>query len=334
MAISAGSRFPFTPSHVRRPPRGSLFWRVGLTNAAVLAAAVLSLAISPATVSAPIAPHEALILVIGAVGVILIDLVAVRRALHPVLQLSEEMGRVDLARPTGPVNVRANCAEVAQLTHAFDDMLERLESERRDSTRRILAAQEGERRRIAHELHDEIGQSVTFLLLQLQRAAQETDGGDALAEAQKTARATLSDLRRVAGQLRPESLDDLGLAKALTTLSERVADSSGLAVAAHVAADLAGLSPDTELAMYRVVQESLTNAVRHARATRVSIEVTRSDEVVAVTVRDDGDGVPAAPGGGMRGMRDRALSLGGSLHVGPSPQGGFEVCFEIPVGSS
>jgi two-component system sensor histidine kinase UhpB len=208
-------------------------------------------------------------------------------------------------------------------------MLDRLRTERRESSQRALRAEEAERRRIAQELHDDVGQSLTVLLLELARARR--DGGDsALADAQGTARALLEDVRHICHELRPESLDDLGLPNALRTLAQRVSEAAGMPVEVEVDDDLSGLSPEAELVVLRIAQESLTNVVRHARASSASVSLGRSRDGVCLRVSDDGRGLSVAnAGSGIRGMRERAMSIGGQLALLPSREQGLEVRLEL-----
>src|SRR5437764_3056296 len=152
-------------------------------------------------------------------------------------------------------------------------MLSRLDSERRESTGRVLRAQEGERLRIAQELHDQVGQELTAVLLGLSRISSHappsirqdvTALGDAV-------RGSLNNVRRIAIELRPEALDDLGLSSALAVLGERLSERSGLSVSQRVASDLPELAAETELVVYRVAQEALTNVARHSGSARAEL---------------------------------------------------------------
>jgi two-component system sensor histidine kinase UhpB len=198
-------------------------------------------------------------------------------------------------------------------------MLDRLEAERRDSVGRALQAQEGERLRVAQELHDGVGQTLTGVVLQLGRAARHVpdDARDGVLEAQETARESLEEVRRIARMLRPEALDDLGLASALRVLGERIGEQSGLAVGIHVQPGL-DFDDQAELVIYRVAQEALTNVARHARAGRAEVRLGRRGR------EDDREG------GGILGMRERAVLIGATLRLGPSPLGGTRVSLELP----
>ena len=316
----------------RGPP--SLLWRVALTNAAVLAVAVGALALSPATVSFPIAPHEAVVLVGGLVAGISLNLWLLRRAFRPLSQLSGVMRRIDPLRPGLRVPVYGDDAEVVHITHAFNDMLDRLEDERRESMRRGLRAQEEERRRIALELHDEVGQRLTAVMLHVERLTRSADEpSDDLAEVREAVRETLEEVRLLAQRLRPEALDDLGLPRALASLSQRLSHHTGLEITSDVERDLPPLSEDAELAIYRIAQEGLTNAVRHSSASRLYLTLKHGHDGIVLSVTDNGRGTDgrASAGWGIRAMRERALSIGATLRLGSVPGGGTDLRLDVPV---
>jgi two-component system, NarL family, sensor histidine kinase UhpB len=315
----------------------SLFWRVFGINAALLIVATLLLLFSPVEVDAPIKPYQAAILVAGLVVMLVADLLLLWPSFAPLERLTRRMHHVDLLRPgqripaTGP-------REVRELIEAFNQMLARLESERRESGRLALQAQEEERLRIARGLHDEVGQTMTAVLLQLKRAADDAPAelrGELL-EAQEAVRTSLDDVRRIARQLRPEMLEHLGLVSALTALATSFSERTGLAVERRFESELPRLDPDAELALYRIAQESLTNVARHADAERVRLELSRGAGSVVLRIADDGKGMNGAQpyGGGLRGMRERALMIGAALAIKESPAGGVEVRLEVPASAA
>jgi two-component system sensor histidine kinase UhpB len=244
------------------------------------------------------------------------------------------MERVDLLSPGQRIPVYRESTEVVRLSESFNTMIERLETERRETARRAMGAQESERRRIAQELHDAVGQSLTVALMQLDDAARRLPDGDpaGLAAVQETIRAGIEDTRRIVAQLRPEALDDLGLRSALVSLLQRLADATGLRIERRLASDLPRLSPEIELVVYRIAQEAVTNAARHSGASRVEVDLRRTGgDGLRLLVRDDGAGLrgSAGPGGGLRGMRERALMVGGRLSVRSLPGEGVEVRLDI-----
>jgi two-component system sensor histidine kinase UhpB len=309
-----------------RLSRLPLLWRVFAINAALLVIATLLLALTPVTIHARIAIVEGLDLAVALVVMLTANLLLLRHTLQPIGRLVERMRKIDLLQPGQRIPEQGG-VEVAELTRAFNEMLERLETERRESAQRALHAQEAERRRIASGLHDEVGQVLTGVLLRL-----EDD------ETKEAVRQALEEVRRIARELRPEMLEQLGLVSALTELSRKFADSSGIRVERSFATGLPALSDDSELAVYRVAQESLTNIARHADASHVEIALQPGPDSVVLRVIDDGRGIPtpdpfALNGhGGLRGMRERALLVGGVLAVKRGSEGGVEVRLEVPAG--
>jgi signal transduction histidine kinase len=203
----------------------------------------------------------------------------------------------------------------------------------RDSLRRVVAGQEVERRRLARELHDETGQALTSILLGL-RAVEEANNTN-VDDLRELVVATLQDVRRLAVQLRPKALDDFGLVPALERLVEMFSESSG--IAAELEAQLGGkrLPNDVETTIYRIVQEALTNVVKHAGATNVSILLVRRGSVVTVVVEDNGSGFDVATvrddSLGLEGMRERAELHEGRLTVETSPGAGTTLRIEVPL---
>jgi two-component system, NarL family, sensor histidine kinase UhpB len=312
----------------------SLRTRVFLMNSTVLGIAVLVLVISPATVSNPAHFAETLVLMAGLTLIMLVNLLFFRRAFAPLVRLTDMMRTIDLLEPGRRVPAYGTEAEIADLTLAFNEMLERLEQERRQSAIHALEAQEGERRRVAQELHDEVGQSLTAVVLQLRRLerAVPPEVRRDIAEVRETARSSLVDVRRIAQRLRPEVLDELGLQSALGTLAERVAGQARLQVATRLDDRLPALSPTDELVIYRVAQEALTNTLRHAGATRAVMSLRSDAEGVLLTVTDDGRGLGGRPpGAGIQGMRERALLAGAKIEIGDRPDGGVEVRLALPA---
>jgi two-component system, NarL family, sensor histidine kinase UhpB len=313
----------------------SLFWRVFATNAALLLVAALVLGVSPITVSWPIALTEAVVLTLGLVAMLVANAVLLRPVFEPLERLAGRMGDVDLLRPGQRFTVAAR-GEILALVQAFNQMLERLEAERRESGRHAVAVQEAERRRVASELHDEVGQAMTAVLMLLARLEDAVASGrrGELADAQEAIRGSLEEVGRIARELRPELLEHLGLVSALTALSKSFATRTGIQVAREFAADLPQLDREVELAVYRIVQESLTNVARHAQATRVWLSMRPGGDTGGVVVRalDDGRGLQGElrEGGGVRGMRERAIVVGGELAITVAPAGGVEVRLEVP----
>jgi two-component system, NarL family, sensor histidine kinase UhpB len=305
----------------------SLLWRVFAVNAAVLVVATVALAVSPATVSFPLALTEAIVLTVGLFVSIVVNFLLLRWATRPLERLTHLMRRVDPLRPGSRLPVDEGTPELVKLGVAFNDMLARLELERRENARRALAAQESERRRLSRELHDEVGQALTGVLLELESATGESSSPH-VTEAREGVRASLEAVRAIARHLRPVALDDLGLAAALRGLAVQVARSARFEVERRVESPLPKLSDEEELVVYRIAQEALTNAARHAHAEQVELRLGWRAGALELLVRDDGRGFdPArtAEGAGIRGMRERAVLVGAELWLEASPRWGTEV---------
>jgi signal transduction histidine kinase len=208
----------------------------------------------------------------------------------------------------------------------------------RDALRRVMEAQELERRRLARELHDETGQALTSILLNL-RTLEEAAGGDDARAAARTVRelvtGTLHDVRRLAVELRPKALDDFGLVPALERLTETFAEQTSMTIDFEPALPDERLPAEVETTLYRIVQESLTNVVKHAQARRVSVLLTRKPGAVVVVVEDDGRGFDPEQaredGFGLVGMRERIALLDGRLQIESSQEGGTTLVVEVPV---
>ncbi|MCL7429882.1 HAMP domain-containing sensor histidine kinase [Streptomyces sp. YS415] len=312
----------------------SLFWRIFSLNAAglVVAAALL---LGPVTVSTPVLPAEALVVVAGLALLLAGNAVVLRLGLAPLARLGRAMAAADLLRP-GARAVVAGPAETAELITTYNTMLDRLQSERAAGAARALSAQERERHRIARELHDEVGQTLTAVLLQLKRVADRVPGElrEDVGQAQEATRAGLDEIRRIARRLRPGVLEELGLVSALRSLAAEFT-THGLTVRHQIPADLPPLTEEAELVLYRVAQEGLTNTARHAGADRAEITLSPAPYGVELVVRDNGKGVGDAPeGAGIGGMRERALLVGAELAVGPGPEGGTELRLRVPAGAA
>ena len=314
-----------------------LLWRVFATNALVLLVAYLALVFAPITVSVPPTRSEFALLSAGFLGLLAVNLVLLRPALKPLNELADTMRRHDPLSPGKRARVAGGPA-VSAVARAFNEMLDRLEHERRQSGRRALLLQEEERLRIARELHDEVGQTLTGVMLQVEALSGRIPGElrPQLDELRETARRGTEDVRRIASQLRPEALDDLGLPSALAALATTFVDQAGISVHRRLEPDLV-LSREEELAIYRIAQEALTNVARHAGARRVDLRLERSPGGVRLLVRDDGRGLPEIPlsvSHGIRGMRERAMLIDGRLTITAGPGGGTEVTLTIPVATN
>lgn len=314
----------------------SLFWRVFLVNAMLAIAGVVLLAVTPLTVSDPVTTRQALMLAAGLSVLLLANVLLLRISLRPLRRLTQLMRRIDLLKPGERLEV-FGARELNVLLAAFNDMLERLEQERRLSSSRSVDREEEEKRRLASELHDQVGQGLTALLLQLKGAlieAPEPLRGELL-EAQGIARTNLDEVRRIARRLRPTVLDDLGLPYALLALADAAEDHSGVEIERRIDTAAPRVGEGAELALYRIAQEALTNAVRHAAARRVELTLDAAGaSALRLAVCDDGRGMIYAAnveGGGIRGMRERALAVGADLTFDTRPGGGTRVTVTVPA---
>ncbi|HET6999179.1 MAG TPA: sensor histidine kinase [Solirubrobacterales bacterium] len=282
----------------------------------------------------------ALILVLAiAVVALATSLLRLRRRFGPLEGLIEEMEKVDLSRP-GPllpasIDGFGETEEVERIELAFLRMMRRLEAERRRAGSAALQAQEQERTRVARDLHDEVNQSLTGLLLRLEAARDaappELEGE--LEETKALANQAMRELLSLARQLRPTALDDLGLAAAIAGQVEQLARGE-IEAELSVDGNLSDLGDDAQLVVYRVAQEALSNAARHSGAGRVGVELRRlDDDGVELVVADDGRGFAfdESEGGlGIAGMRERALLIGGELTIESRPGRGTTVRLTVP----
>jgi len=310
-----------------------LFWRVFAANASVLVLAFAGLVFAPVTVSVPVVASELLVLAVGLVGLLIADLVLLRPAFAPLDELADTMRRHDPLAPGRRADVSGD-PDVVALAQTFNDMLDRLESERRESARQALMVQEAERQRIARELHDEVGQTLTGVMLQIEGLAghipEELKGQ--LDEMRETARHGTEEVRRIASRLRPDTLEELGLQSALAALATAFQRQSHIPVERRLELPTA-VTAEEELVIYRVAQEALTNVARHAEATWVQLELRDSGDRLVLIISDDGRGLPAgaaASAHGIRGMRERAMLIGATLKIESRPDRGTVIELSIP----
>jgi len=225
-----------------------------------------------------------------------------------------------------------------RLAHAFANRVavavELSERVGRRAVRALLEGQETERRRLARELHDETGQALASILLGLKSLEREV-GAEPLGVVRQLVDSALGDVRRLTVELRPPALDDFGLAAALERLASVIEERSSLTLDVNVNVPQGKLPPEHETAIYRIVQEALTNVIKHASARSVSIVVASSNGSVRAIVEDDGNGFATSNvrehALGLVGMRERAQLLGGRLDVESAPGSGTTILVEIPV---
>ncbi len=284
-------------------------------------------------------PGPVILLAAGTAGLaFLINTAVLRRRFNPLENLIDEMEKVDLSQPGAglppAVDGKADSEEVERLELAFLRMMRRLEAERRRSSSAALQAQEEERARVARDLHDQVNQSLTGVLLRLEaaKAAAPPELEVEIAETSALAHQAMDELLTVARQLRPTALDDLGLKAAIAGQVDQLGR-SGLEVSFDCEGDLGDLDPDTQLVIYRVSQEAVGNAIRHSDGRRIEVMLQRKPDRVELSVADDGRGFSFAEsnaGLGLGGMRERALLVGGELVTESRPGSGTTIRLTVP----
>jgi two-component system, NarL family, sensor histidine kinase UhpB len=345
----AGATPPALPAVVRRLLGVRLLVKILIANAALVAAASAATALAahrvrgvPDIVALEIV---AAVVLLAVAATLAVNALILRLALTPLRRLERTADRVqegdlDARAPHSPLADR----EFARLTRLFNAMLDGLGLYRqrlREVAARALNAEEEERKRISRELHDETAQRLAALLIRLRLA--RTAGGEQRDHTLDEVRAEIADvldgIRRYARGLRPPALDELGLAAAIESYARSLSEATAIQV--HVAAPpLRGaIAPETELAVYRIVQEALSNVVRHAGARRADVRLERSGERLLVSVRDDGEGFPAADvlagraghGLGLFGMQERAAYVGGVVAIASGEGEGTTVRVDVPL---
>ncbi len=334
--VGRGGRFAGAVERLSsRPRRTSLYARVIAINGAIVTGATLALVLTPTTVGYPIQLAEASVLIVGVALVVVANALVLRISFGGLAQTVARMESVDLLRPRERLPAIGG-PETRAVVAGANQMLERLEQERRESSQRTLAALEDERHRIAQELHDEIGQRLTGMLFQLGNLVPDAppELRQRVRAIQEDARSTLDEVGQLAWQLRPGILDDLGLLRALEALVETLEElTPQMRVRSSLPAVLPAVASDAELAIYRVVQEALTNAARHAGARQIALEVVVENGRLIASVTDDGVGFAedAAEDAGVRGMRERALAIDATLRIETGERAGVCVVLELPL---
>jgi two-component system sensor histidine kinase UhpB len=314
------------------PTRRPLWWRVVAVNLLIFAAGTAVLAFSPATVSARPLASEVVVLFLGLVVMAVANALVVRSLVRPLESL---VHRLDHELSADPIELlpAGDDGIAGRVTASVNDLLGRIEREQRAAGASALAGQEGERSRIAQELHDGVGQSLTAILLEAGRLADSPHVEPAdVGRIRDVARDSLDEVRRVARQLRPHVLEDLGLRSALAALTTELFEHGTTHASRTISPALPELDETVELVVFRVAQEALTNVARHAAASSVEVRLSPRGEDVVLTVTDDGRGLaPGDDGTGLRGMRERAGLVGGTVDVARREGGGTLVTLVVPV---
>jgi two-component system sensor histidine kinase UhpB len=327
---------------IRSLLRFPLFYKILVANASIVALVTIGSAVIAHAAAENENVSFALLLGIGVVLSVISNAVILRLALTPLQQLEQTAKRVQDGDPTArvPASDLAD-RDLDRLAVTFNEMLDSAEIYRtrlREVAARALNAQEEERRRIARELHDGIAQTLTALRVRLRiaRSAQGAALTETLDRISADIGAATEEIKRIAQGLRPPALDMLGLGPAIESYARSVAERSGLAIDTDIAATDGMLSPEAELALYRIVQEALSNVARHsgARSARVDLEVKRG--AVQAVVSDSGRGFSVeeemSRGGlGLFGMQERGAYLGGAVEIESRPGHGTRVRVTIPT---
>ncbi len=340
-------------STARTTGRLTIFYKVLIANVAIvvlgaIAGTWITTIVVRRDLDGRYVPLAGLFALAGIVLSLIVNFIALRAAFRPLARLQQAA----LAVRQGDLSVRADEAafgdpEIRQLAETLNGTLEELTRDRVELNllaSQVIRAQEDERRRIARELHDDTAQVLFAQLLRLSalKASDDIAVHDLAESLEQMTSEALESVRRLALELRPPALDDLGLQAALSDLAQRFADQLNVPVD-YLPRGLRGrLPPDVELVLYRVAQEALTNAAKHARATSIWIDLDRSQTDVSLSIRDNGRGFDPGTavssdgkglGLGMFGMEERVALVGGRFRVWSSPGQGTEIFAYIPLGT-
>jgi len=318
--------------------RRTLLTRVLIANLLLVSVAVVAagLASNPNTQFGD-ESTVGLVLAFAIALTILVNLFMIQRRFEPLERLIDAMERADLARSgvdLGLGDGRSDTEEIQRLEAAFRRMLERLDAERRRTSSAALQAMEEERARVARDLHDEVNQSLTGVLLHLEAAREKAppELDRELAETKGMANSAMTELLTLARALRPTALDDLGLKAALAALVEEIRRTTEIDASFESEGDFSEVAEETQLVTYRVAQEALSNVQQHSGAEHVRVRLLRTHTGLEMTVSDDGHGFEfdaEESGLGVPGMRERALLVGGELEIESQPPVGTRIRLRV-----
>ena len=268
---------------------------------------------------------------------LLVNMMMLRRRFSPLERLIQQVEAIDPADPSGfePVSDGRDVEEIERLARSFRRLLERVDDERRRAGRLVVRAQEEERKRVARDLHDEVNQALTAILLRLEALSHDAPAAlaDQIAEVKALANQAMDELLMLARQLRPTALDDHGLASAIDGQVRRFEEQTGIRATFEADLDSAALGEDEQVVLYRVAQEALANVARHSRAARVEVALGTQGGGVELRVRDDGRGFDPgrrSKGLGLAGMAERARLVDGELSIDSTPGAGATVTLRVP----
>lgn len=283
-----------------------------------------------------------LFILAGLLVSVIINFVVLQIAFRPLIDLGKVMGRVQAGEHALRAPLTGLDPEADQLARTFNTMLEAIDNATRFRASQIIKAQEQERKRIARELHDETSQLLTSLLISLavlEESVTTDDAHERVAETRKLAHQTLRAIRNLSIDLRPSALDDLGLLPAMRWYIKEYQQKCGITVDLRTSGFKERLPTEVETALYRIMQEALTNTARHAKARKVKVTMKEDSQAIHVLIRDDGEGfdvdsVMKNPyqdrGLGLVGMNERAVLLNGSLDITSEVGRGTTIKADIP----
>ena len=278
------------------------------------------------------------LLVLGLVLLLtfLVNLWMLQKRFAPLEHLIDRIEEVDPAAPASLHLGGGRAKEIDRLGRSFNQLLERVDAERRRSSHLVLRAQEEERTRVARDLHDEVNQALTAILLRLEALDQDVppEQRDDVSQLKALTTQAMDELLNLARQLRPTALDDHGLVPAIEAQVRGFGDRTGIHANLETHGDPTELDGEKQTVIYRIAQEALANAGRHAGASRVDVTLTAAGEGARLRVADDGSGfdpVAARRGGlGLEGMAERAKLVGGELDLRSAPGAGTEITLRLP----
>ena len=317
------------------------FQKLVIANSAIIIVGAVGGPLITLEVTRALLPVLLVFLLGGLITILVVNFLILRVAFRPLRELESTMAAVQPG--VNEPRARADFADpdVRRLASLFNSMLDRLEEERLQVAERVMQAQERERQRVARELHDQTGQTLTHEIISLDLLLERTSDSEArqqIEAVKRTLEQTLEEVHRMAQDLRPSVLDDLGLVPALRTLARQGA---GPEVRLRVEGLHGRLPLPIETALYRIAQEALINAVKYARAAHIDIRLEANGAGVRLSVRDDGVGFdprrvpttaePGRAGLGLFGMRERASLLHGTLEVHSQAAKGTEIVVQLPL---
>jgi len=279
---------------------------------------------------------QLLVLALVIVLTFCVNLWMLQRRFAPLEHLIDRIERIDPYERSTFELAGDPVEEIDRLAQSFRRLLQRVDDERRRSGKLVLRAQEEERRRLARDLHDEVNQALTAILLRLQALSHDMppERLDEVVELKRLASQTMDELLNLARQLRPTALDDHGLVPAIEAQVRGFEERSGVQAQLETSGDTALLDEEKQTVIYRVAQEALANAGRHAHARNVALALDVEGEAAELRIRDDGVGFdPVASRGdglGLDGMAERARLIGGELDLRSSPGSGTELTLRVP----